>query len=161
MMILDQLPQWLQIFLLSMIPGLESRFVVPLIALHEFGWQWYYAFPVALAGNLILVPFILLFFRKVEQYLRQFPSWSKAMDWGFPKIRKRADSKIRKYETIALVFFVAVPLPFTGAGLGSLIAYLFNLRISKSFLMIFIGVLISTSITTIIYITGSNWIFFN
>ncbi len=159
-MVLENLPEWLQIFLLSMIPGLESRFVVPLVAIHEFGWQWYHAFPVALIGNLILVPFILLFFRKVELYLRRFSLWKKAMDWGFPLVRKRADSKVRKYETLALVFFVAVPLPFTGAGLGSLIAYLFDLKISRSFLMILIGVIISTSITTAIYLTGVNWFFF-
>mgnify|MGYP006280673901 CR=1 FL=1 len=160
-MFFENLPEWMQILLLSMIPGLESRFVVPLIAIHEFGWQWYHAFPVALFGNIFLVPFILLFFKKVEQYLRQFPQWDRAMEWVFSKIRKRADSKVRKYETIALVFFVAVPLPFTGAGLGSLIAYLFDLKILRSFLMILIGVVISTSITTIVYFTGINWIFFN
>lgn len=157
---LENLPQWLQIFLLSMIPGLESRFVVPLIAINEFGWEWYQAFPIALVGNVILVPFILLFFKKVELFLRKFPLWERAMDWGFPLVRKRADSKVQKYETLALVFFVAVPLPFTGAGLGSLIAYLFDLKISLSFVMILIGVIISTCVTTAIYLTGVGWFFF-
>jgi uncharacterized membrane protein len=157
----ENLPEWLQIFLLSMIPGLESRFVVPLIAIHQFHWEWWQAFPIAVAGNIFLVPFILKFFQRVERFLHRFPSWSRTMNWGFPLIRKRADSKIRKYETVALLLFVAVPLPFTGAGLGSLIAYLFDLRISRSFLMIFIGVIISTSITTFIYLTGMQWFFFH
>jgi len=152
---IDGLPEWIQIFLLSMIPGLESRYVIPFVAIHEFGWSWWQAFPVAVAGNLLLVPFILRFFKNVELFLIRFPRWKKAMDWGFPIIRRRADHKIRAYETIALVFFVAVPLPFTGAGLGSLIAVLFDLRFSRSLLMIFIGIIVSSSITTLIYLTGS------
>jgi uncharacterized membrane protein len=152
---IDVLPEWVQIFLLSMIPGLESRYVIPFVAIHEFGWIWWQAFPIAVAGNLLLVPFILRFFKNVELFLVRFPRWKKAMDWGFPIIRRRADSKISTYETIALVFFVAVPLPFTGAGLGSLIAVLFDLRFSHSLLMIFIGVITSSSITTLIYLTGS------
>ena len=57
---IDQLPEWLQIFLFSMIPGFESRFVIPLIAINQFGWIWWKAFPYAIAGNMILVPFGLL-----------------------------------------------------------------------------------------------------
>ena len=159
-MFIESLPEWMQIFLYSMIPGLESRFVVPLIAMHQFHWQWWEAFPVSIAGNMLLVPFILKFFQKVEHYMHRFPKWSKAMKWGFPLVRKRADRKVQRYETIALLFFVAIPLPFTGAGLGSLIAYLFDLKISRSLLMIFIGVIISTSITTLVYITGMQWFFF-
>ena len=159
-MIIEHFPEWVQIFLFSMFPGFESRIVVPLVAMHQFGWDWWEAFPISIAGNMFLVPFILKFFHKVEGYLYRFPRWARAMDWGFPLVRKRADSKIRRYETAALLFFVAIPLPFTGAGLGSLIAYLFDLRFSRSLLMIFIGVLISTSMTTLIYITGIQWFFF-
>ena len=148
-----------EIFLISMIPGIESRYVVPLIAIHQFGWAWWQAFPIALGGNIILVPFILLFFKKVETYFRRFPRWKKAMDWGFPKIRKRADKKVQRYETLALVIFVAIPLPLTGAGLGSLIAYLFDLPPWRSFWMIFIGVFISTSITTVLYLSGQQFLF--
>ena len=147
-------PEWLQIFLFSIIPVIEYRYVVPLYAINECGWIWWHAFPIAILGNIILVPFILLFFQRAERYLRKFPKWKNAMDWGFPLVRKRADSKIRKYETASLIIFVAIPLPFTGAGLGSLIAYLFDLPIKKSFLMILLGVLISTTTTTILYFSG-------
>lgn len=71
---------------------------------------------------MLLVPFILLFFRRVELFLRRYPTW------------RRAGDKVRRYETAALIIFVAVPLPFTGAGFGSLIAYLFNFRVWDSFL---------------------------
>jgi len=155
---IEGLPEWVQIFVLSMIPGLESRYVVPLVGINNFGWNWWEAFPIALVGNMILVPFILLFFKRVELFLRRFPKWKAAMDWGFHIIRRRANDKVTTYETVALLFFVAIPLPFTGAGLGSLIAVLFDLRFSRSLLMIFIGVIISTLITTSIYLTGSFFI---
>ena len=151
-----QFPEWAQIFLMSMIPGIEARLVVPFLAIGDFGWTWWQAFPVAITGNMFLVPFILLFFKKVELFLRRYPTWSRAMDWGFPLIRRRADEKVRRYETAALIIFVAIPLPFTGAGLGSLIAYLFNFRVGESFFMILIGVIISTSITTLLYIIGKE-----
>jgi len=157
-MVIDGLPEWGQVFLYSMIPGLEARFTIPFIAIHEFGWYYWQAFPIALLGNMFLVPFILIFFKRIEQWLTRFPTWKKAMNWGFPIIRRRADKKIRTYETVSLIFFVAIPLPFTGAGLGSLIAVLFDLRFSHSLCMIFIGVLISSVITTMIYLTGSFYI---
>lgn len=155
---IDQLPEWLQIFLLSMIPLLESRYVVP-YSIFEFGWNWWHAFPIAIAGNMFLVPFILRFYHLVEQFGRRFTLVDKTMDWVFSKIRKRADNKIQKYESLALLIFVAIPLPFTGAGLGSLIAYLFDLPFYRALLMIFIGVVISASITTFVFLSW-QYLFF-
>ncbi|MBD3226662.1 MAG: ligand-binding protein SH3 [Candidatus Lokiarchaeota archaeon] len=152
------LPHWIQIFILSMIPGIESRYIIP-YSIYQFGWDWWKAFPIALAGNMILVPFGLLFFKKVEQYLRRYRWWKKSMDKIFPKIRFRADKKIQRYENFALLFFVALPLPFTGAGLGVLIAYLFDLPFIRSLIMIFIGVIISALITTTVFLTY-QFIFF-
>lgn len=157
---IDQLPQWFQIFLFSMIPGFESRFVIPIIAINQFNWVWWKAFPFAIAGNMFLVPFGLLFLHKIEKNLGKISFFKKAMDIVFPKIRRKADKKIQRYESLALVFFVAVPLPFTGAGLGTLIAYLFDLKFTRSLLMIFIGVLISSLFVTVIYITGYYLIFY-
>lgn len=143
----------IQIFLYSMIPSVEARYVVPLLAIHQYGWTWWQAMPISIAGNIFLVPFILLFFKRVEHYLYRYPRCKKAMDWGFPLVRKRADERVQRYEAFALVIFVAIPLPLTGAGLGSLIAYLFDLPVKRSFLMIFIGVIISTTITTFTYLS--------
>jgi len=156
---LGQLPQWLQFFLLSMIPGIESRYVIP-YAMFTFDYSWWQVFPIATVGNMILVPFGLLFFKYVEQYLQRYPWCKDAMDRVFPKIRKSADRKIQRYESLALVFFVAVPLPFTGAGLGVLIAFLFNLKFTRSLLMIFIGVIISSTITTFVFLSGQYLFFF-
>jgi uncharacterized membrane protein len=143
-----------------MIPGFESRFVIPLIAINQFNWEWWKAFPFAIAGNMFLVPFGLLFLHKIEKIFSRISFFKKLMDIIFPKIRRKADKKIQRYESIALIFFVAVPLPFTGAGLGTLIAYLFDLKVTRSIFMIFIGVIISALLVTFIYITGNYLIFY-
>jgi uncharacterized membrane protein len=143
-----------------MIPGFESRFTIPIIAINQFGWNWWNAFPYAILGNMILVPFGLLFLHKIEGFFSRISFFRKAMDIVFPKIRRRANKKIQNYESLALVFFVAVPLPLTGAGLGTLIAYLFDLNFTRSLLMIFIGVLISALIVTFIFLTFNYLIFY-
>ena len=130
-----------------MIPWWEGRYAIVMAMIH-FGWEWWQAFPLVIIGNILPVPFILLFFPHVEKWLRNFKSWSRLMDWLFAKTRKRADVKIKRYEYLGLLLFVAIPLPFTGAWTGALIAYLFNLNFSKSLLTIFIGVIIAAFIMT-------------
>jgi len=151
----DMFPEWFQIFFGSMIPWVESRYIIP-YAIWESGlnWPWWQAFPLAILGNMLPIPFILLFFKFIEKFLRRFKFWTKIMDWLFERTRKRANTKIRRYEVLGLLVFVAIPLPFTGAWTGSLIAYLFDLKFSKSLIIIFIGVLIAATITTILYLTG-------
>lgn len=146
------IPEWFRIFFLSMIPWFEARYAI--IVAMDFGWEWWQAFPIAIAGNMLPIPFVLLFFKYVEKYLRRFEFWENIMDRLFSVTRKRANKKIRLYEYLGLILFVALPVPFTGAWTGALIAYLFNLKFSKSLLTIFIGVLIATSIMTIIKLTG-------
>lgn len=141
----DFLPHWFQIFFFSMIPWLESRYVIP-YAMLSLGWEWWEALPLAIIGNMLPIPFILLFFHYVEKWLRNYRFWTNLMNWLFSKTRKRADKKIRRYEHLGLLLFVAIPLPFTGAWTGALIAYLFDLKFTKSLITIFIGVIIAALI---------------
>lgn len=150
---LDMFPEWFQIFFGSMIPWLESRYIIPYSML-SLGWEWWQAFPIAVLGNMLPIPFILLFFRFVEKYLRNFKFWTKIMDWLFAKTRSRADAKIKRYEHLGLLVFVAIPLPFTGAWTGALIAYLFGLKFSKSLITILVGVIIAAAITISLTLTG-------
>jgi len=149
----DMFPEWFQIFFGSMIPWIESRYVIP-YALWEFNWELWQVFPLAVLGNMLPIPFVLLFFKFVEKFLRRFRFWAKVMDRLFKGTRERADGKIVKYEYLGLIMFVAIPLPFTGAWTGSLIAYLFDLKFSKSLLTILLGVILSATITVILYSTG-------
>lgn len=149
----DIVPEWFQIFFGSMIPWIESRYVIP-YAMWEFNWYWWETFPLAIIGNMLPIPFVLLFFNFFEKLLRRFKFWTKIMDWLFEITRKKADVKIKRYETLGLLLFVAIPLPFTGAWTGSLIAYLFDLNFYRSLITILLGVIISASIMIILYSTG-------
>ena len=151
----DFLPHWFQIFFFSMIPWFESRYVIP-YAMLGLGWSWWHAFPFAIVGNVLPVPFILLFFHHVEKFLRRFRFWVNVMDWLFLKTRKRADRKIRRYEYFGLLLFVAVPLPFTGAWTGALVAYLFDLDFSKSLFTIFVGIVIAAFVMVGLTLTVGN-----
>jgi uncharacterized membrane protein len=120
----------------------------------EFNWQWWEVSPLAILGNIIPIPFVLLFFKYVEKYLRRFGFWSNILDKIFEKTRRKANKKIENYETLGLLLFVAIPLPFTGAWTGSLIAYLFDLNFYKSLIIIFLGIIISVVIMIILYSMG-------
>jgi uncharacterized membrane protein len=137
-----------------MIPGVEAKFVVP-YSIFTYGWEWWQVFPIAIAGNMFLVPLGLKYFKYQEQFLRRY-EWSRnIIDRILTRIRTRTDKKVQRYKSLALIFFVALPIPMTGAGLGVVIAYLFGFKFYNSIIMIFIGVLISTTITTLCFLTGS------
>lgn len=150
---IDVLPQWFEIFFMSMIPWLESRYVIP-VAIKVMGWPWWHAFVLAVAGNTLPVPFILLFFKYIEKFLRRFNFWSNLLDRLFAYTRRRANVKIQNYEFAGLLLFVAIPVPFTGAWTGSLIAYLFGLNFIKSFITIFLGIVAAAAIMTFLTLTG-------
>lgn len=151
----DIFPTWFWIFFTSMIPWWESRYAIPMAMLY-FDWPWYQAMPIAVLGNILPIPFVLLFFRHAEEFLRNYKTWTRLMDWLFAKTRKRADAKVKRYEHIALLLFVAVPLPFTGAWTGALIAYLFDLKFSKSIVTIFMGIIIAAAIMIALTLTLGN-----
>ena len=149
----DFFPDWFQIFFGSMVPFLESRYIIP-YAMWEFNWAWWEAFPLAIIGNIIPIPFVLIFFKYIEKFLTKYDSWSNIMNKIFERTRRRANKKIERFETLGLLLFVAIPLPFTGAWTGSLIAYLFDLNFYKSLIVILLGIIISVSIMIILYSTG-------
>jgi len=155
---LEFLPEWFRIFFFSMIPWLESRYVIP-FAINTLGWEWWQAFPVAVLGNMLPIPFILLFFKHAEEWLRNYKFWTNIMDWLFARTRDRADKTIKKYEYLGLLLFVALPVPFTGAWTGALIAYLFNLNFTRSLITIFIGVLTAASVMTLVTLTGISLVY--
>jgi uncharacterized membrane protein len=155
---LENIPEWLWIFFTSMVPWWEGRYAV-FFAIKSFGWTWWHAYPIAVLGNIIPVPFILLFFKHIEKWLKRYKFWTSIMDWLFTRTRDRADETIRKYEHIGLLIFVALPIIFTGAWTGSLISYLFDLKFTKSLITIFIGILIATGIMAFVAITEINTLF--
>jgi len=138
-------------------PISELRGAIP-VAITVFQFPYYYAFLVAIIGNLLPVPFILLFLDSVSQMLSKVSPFSRILNWLFERTRRRGKI-IQKYQRIGLVLFVAIPLPVTGAWTGSLAAVLFGLKFKHAFLSIFIGILIAGTIVTCACLLG--WTIFS
>ena len=137
----------LVIFVISMIPILELR--GGLIAASLLKVPITTAVPICIIGNVIPVPFILLFIRQIFKWLRDV----KLIGPIIRKLEKRAMGKsdnIKKYEFWGLVLFVGIPLPGTGAWTGSLIAALLEVDFKKSILAVLIGIAIATIIMSVV-----------
>lgn len=143
----DKIPPELIIFFISMLPILELR--GGLIAAKLLGVEFVPAFIICYIGNIIPVPFILLFIRKIFQFLRDKKGFSKIIEKL--EIRSmRKSEKVKRWRDWGLLAFVAIPLPGTGGWTGALIAALMDIRIKKSFPIIAIGILIAGIIMSVI-----------
>lgn len=128
----------LVVFVISMLPIFELR--GGLIAAAIVGIDWYIAFPICVIGNMLPIPFVLLFIRKIFDWLKKFRIFKKLIEKLDERAKKKSES-ISKYVLWGLFTFVAVPLPGTGAWTGALVADVLDIRIKKSFPIIFIGVI--------------------
>lgn len=155
---LEWLPPWFVIIFISIIPFVELRGAIP-VAIFIYNMPWWLALPLAVMGNIIPVPIILKHIGRVEGWLRKRKWWDRFFTKLYSKTRARADEKMKKYEAIGVMFFVAIPLPFTGAWTGSLIAYLFELKFKKALLVVIAGVCIAGVIVTAIclFAKGMIW----
>ena len=146
---LETVGRELCVFFCSMLPIIECRGAVPL------GWglglPWWQTALFSIAGNLLPVPFILLFIRAILKWMREsrVKFFSGIAAWLDRKIEKHKGT-IEKYSYWGLVLFVASPLPGTGAWTGTLIASVLGLEPKKSFLAAVLGVLGATAIMTVI-----------
>ncbi len=157
----------LSVFIISMLPIVELRGAIPIGAI--FKLPFYENFILSVIGNMLPIPFILLFIPKILDFLAKYKLFRPMVLW----LRKKADKHSGKVlkdsaEKIelsdeelldsaknessvkmswgtftALMLFVAIPVPGTGAWTGSLVASLFNLPKKWSLLAVFLGVLIA------------------
>ncbi len=132
-------------------PIAELRVAIPWAIWHDF--PWYYAFLLAIIGNIIPVPLLLLFFNSLSRFLSKNSTLERMLHRLLERTRRRG-TIIEKYERIGLILFVAIPLPMTGAWTGALAATLFGLRFRYAFFSILTGILISGAIVTIFSLLG-------
>ena len=107
------------------------------------------AIPLCIVGNIIPIPFILLFIKQIFKVLKK----TKIFRGLIIKLEDRAMRKsdqVKKYEFWGLMLFVGIPLPGTGAWTGSLIASLLEIDIKKSSLAILCGIIMATVIMYIV-----------
>ena len=147
------------IFLISMVPVVELRGALPM-AYFKYGMEWWEAFGLSAIGNLIPVPFLLLFGNKVLHFFadeERFGKFSKP----FRAIIRIGEKKISKLNQsalfIGLMLFVGVPLPGTGAWTGCLIAMLLQLPMKKAVPPIIAGVLMSGTIVTLLCVFAEGF----
>ena len=134
------------IFFISLLPVIELRGSIP-IGYYQ-GLPWYTNMITSIIGNILPVPFILLFVVKVFEFMKKRNIMVNVIE----KIEKRAMSRsesIANKEFLGLMLFVAIPFPGTGAWTGALIAALLQFDRKKSFLYILFGVLIAAALVTL------------
>ena len=134
---------YLYTFLISMIPILELRASVIYGAATHL--EWYIVIPISIIGNMLPIPFILLFIRKILAWMKTTKHFAKIALWIERKAEKNS-KRVLKYAFFGLVLFVGIPLPGTGAWTGALVAALFDLRMKSALPAIFLGLLLASAI---------------
>lgn len=140
------LGKFIATFFISMVPVLELRGAIPIGV--GYGLPYWAAVIISVIGNLVPVPFIILFIRKIFELMRK---WSPKLDGIVTKLEKRAESKsdvVQKYAFWGLFILVAIPLPGTGAWTGALVAAMLDMRLKRAFPAIALGVLGAAAIVT-------------
>ena len=126
-------------FLLSMVPVIELRGAIP-VATEVYGLNFWVAIVVSIIGNMIPVPFIIVFIRKIFDWMRQkLPKLNGLVTKMEEKAYKHKE-KVLKYEFWGLFILVAIPLPGTGAWTGALVAAMLDMQLKRAVPAIFMGV---------------------
>ena len=138
-------------FLISMVPVFDLRGAIPVgIA---SGLEPWLVCALAIAGNLLPVPFILLFIRHIFAWMRRFDRLRPIVE-ALEKKASGKSAKVRQYELLGLFLFVAIPLPGTGAWTGSLIAALMEMRLKRALPTIALGVMAAGIAVTLVAVLG-------
>ena len=147
-----QFPDWLATFLLAMLPITELRGSIP-FAIGFFDMNPWLAFIISVCGDIIPAIFIIWLLEPMAAWLSERVKFFKRIfDWWFGRVNKSFAKKYAKYGEWALLLFVAIPLPITGAWTGSVAAFLFKVPRKRAILFIGGGVIISGVIVTLISI---------
>lgn len=153
MFLVDLFSGWspeLATLVIAAVPVGELRVALP-VALTVYHLDFWSAFILSVAGTLTAALVVMAVLDPVTQFARKYSQpINRALEWLFERTRKRHQSKFEKYKDIALILFVAIPLPFTGAYTGALAAYIFGVPFRRAFPLIAIGVIISAAIVTAI-----------
>lgn len=140
--------------LVSMIPIIELRGGIPFgVAL---GLPYHRAFIAAVIGNIIPAPFIVVYIRRIFEWMRRhIPRLNHLVDRLEQKAHLKGQ-KVQKYQYLGLWLFVAIPLPGTGAWTGSLAAAFLDMRLKRALPAILMGVVTAGGIMTALTHVGIN-----
>ena len=144
---MNLLKHYIMIFFVSMVPIVELRGAIPIS--QGFGLPLLQSYIICVIGNMLPVPVIFFFARKVliwgkdKKFIGGFFTWCLDKgERGGEKLKEKAGKGLY----VALLLFVGIPLPGTGAWTGSLIAALLGIRFKKAFPAIMLGICMATVI---------------
>ena len=140
------------VIIISALPVVELRGALP-VAINVFNMPWYWAYPLAVIGNMLPVPILLLFFESLARVVSKVEIGRRFVNWGLERTRRHG-KLIERYERIGLMLFVAIPLPVTGAWTGSIAAFIMGMKFRYSILSILCGVIISGTVVTCLCLLG-------
>jgi len=130
----------LNVVVVSALPFSELRGGIPLAV--YYGFSPVKAYTIGVIGNLLPIPFLLLFLEQLRNFVLKL-RWISAIYLFFERRTEKRREIIDRYGYFGLLLFVAIPLPVTGAWTGTLISFLLKLNPLRSFLFIAAGVLIA------------------
>lgn len=140
-------PELITVFIASL-PVSELRGAIP-FAITVGDIPWAKAYWLAVVGNLLPVPLLLLGLEPVSRWLRRWPMWERFFSWLFARTRRRG-KLVERYKAIGLTLFVSIPLPVTGAWTGCVAAFIFGIRPRLALPAVIAGVLIAGVIVTLV-----------
>lgn len=145
------------VFFCSMLPIIELRGAIPMA--FAFDMPWWQAYLLSVLGNILPVPFILLFINAIIKWMAKskVKFFNKISNFLLERVEKKR-YKIEKYSFWGLCLFVAIPLPVTGAWTGSLVAAVIGMKPWKAFLSALLGVLIAGIVVTLIVYGGIGFL---
>lgn len=148
-------------FFISMVPVIELRGAIPFGV--GFGLDVWTVSILAIIGNMIPIPFIILFIRKIFAWMRTKNDKLDSLVSKFEEKAEKQKAKITRYEFWGLCLFVAIPLPGTGAWTGALVAAMLEMRLKNALPAIFLGVVIAAvimAVSSYAVATGMTFLFF-
>lgn len=142
-----------------MAPVTELRLAIPL-ALTAYKMSWPAAIGWSVLGNLIPVIFLLWFLEKISLFLaKHFYFLNRFLNWLFERTRKKHSAKFERWQELALVILVGIPLPLTGAWTGVLAAFIFGVPAKRAFWLILLGIVIAALIVSLFSLGLINILF--
>ena len=144
-------------FLISMVPFIEIRGGIPYAVYYHVPTHW--AYIICIVGNMVPVPIIFFFARRVLEWGADKKFIGKFFSWCLRKGHKGGEklkAKAGKGMFLALLLFVGIPLPGTGAWTGTLAASMLDLDFKKSVAAVFLGVILAGIIMCVASLFGIN-----
>lgn len=151
--------KYLITFVLGMCPIIEIRGAIPVGV--GMGLTYFEAFLIGFIGNIIPIYFIVKYIGPIFEFLRKFKIFNKIINWASNKATKKIEEskRLQNFTALGLYLFVAIPIPGTGAWVGSLIANFLHVPFKKAVIPLVLGVITAGMI--VLFATGSIVTIFN